>query len=88
MNKMMEVPKKIKTIMMIAIITIIIIRYGNIVITGNIQWLQGFVKYWLLSGHTSSKGCKYDLMVKFNLLTKSFADSSATVTDSFIQKSL
>ena len=33
----MEVPKKIKTIMMIAIITIIIIRYGNIVITGNIQ---------------------------------------------------
>ena len=44
MNKMMEVPKKIKTIMMIAIITIIIIRYGNTVITGNIQWLQGFVK--------------------------------------------
>ena len=44
MNKMMEVPKKIKKIMMIAIITIIIIRYGNIVITGNIQWLQGFVK--------------------------------------------
>ena len=33
----MEVPKKIKTIMMIAIITTIIIRYGNIVITGNIQ---------------------------------------------------
>ena len=33
----MEVPKKIKKIMMIAIITIIIIRYGNIVITGNIQ---------------------------------------------------
>ena len=33
----MEVSKKIKTIMMIAIITIIIIRYGNIVITGNIQ---------------------------------------------------
>ena len=34
---MIEVSKKIKTIMMIAIITIIIIRYGNIVITGNIQ---------------------------------------------------
>ena len=44
MNKMIEVSKKIKTIMMIAIITIIIIRYGNTVITGNIQWLQDFVK--------------------------------------------
>ena len=34
---MIEDSKKIKTIMMIAIITIIIIRYGNTVITGNIQ---------------------------------------------------
>ena len=46
--------------------------------------ITDFVKWWLLSGHTSSKGCKYDLMVKSNLFTKGFADSSAALTDSFI----
>ena len=42
-----------------------------------------------MSGHTSSKGHKYKLIVKFTLFTKSFTDKMEhLLTHSFIQKSL
>ena len=60
-------------------------NYRNTVIMENIPKLLDFMKLWLVSGCTSSKGQKYDLIVKSNLFIKSFTNPIATLTNLLIQ---
>ena len=59
----------------------IIINYRNATIIYKTKTYRNY--RILVCGHTSSKGCKYDLIVKFVFFTENLANVSATVTQLF-----
>ena len=63
-------------------------NYRNTAIMENMLKLWDFMNLWQVSGCTSSKGHKYDLIVKFNLFIKHFMNPSATFTNILVVKTL